>query len=59
MLCILLLSYLWSQQSRPDDAATTATPSAATDNNIDNEDSLNLTIGEDEAKLFQGDVSKL
>lgn len=27
------------------------------DNNIDNEDSLNLTIGEDEEKLLQDDVS--
>lgn len=26
------------------------------DNNIDNEDSLNLTIGEDEAKIFQDEV---
>lgn len=25
--------------------------------NVDNEDSLNLTIGEDEAKIFQDDVS--
>lgn len=26
--------------------------------NADNEDSLNLTIGEDEAKIFQDEVSK-
>lgn len=26
------------------------------DSNIDNEDSLNLTIGEDEAKIFQDEV---
>lgn len=25
--------------------------------NVDNEDSLNLTIGEDEAKIFQDEVS--
>lgn len=28
----------------------------AADNNMDNEDSLNLTIGEDEEKLLHGDV---
>lgn len=27
--------------------------------NVDNEDSLNLTIGEDEAKIFQDEVSIL
>lgn len=29
---------------------------AASDSNMDNEDSLNLTIGEDEAQLLQGEV---
>lgn len=29
------------------------------DNNMDNEDSLNLDIGEDEAKLLQGEVRRM
>lgn len=39
-----------------DDVETKVIPVPAVDH-IDNEDSLNLTIGEDEEKLLQGEVS--
>lgn len=45
-------------QVADEDADQTGASDKLLDNNVDNEDSLNLTIGEDEAKIFQDEVCR-